>query len=106
MRERKIKVQTTKEDIVSYEHHILAKLVRVHVGIGDASVDGAFVEVPGQSYEPVDIRDKRYAELMAEVKDKDGKVIKPAGVFRKDDLWAQIDKLRQARELMLEIQGQ
>ena len=105
MRERKIKVQTSKEEIVSYEHHILAKLVRVHIAIGDADAEGRFVEITGQSYEPVDIRDNRYQELMAEVK-KDGKVVKPAGVFRKDDLWAQIDKLRHARKLMLELNGQ
>lgn len=106
MRERKVQVKTTKEEIISYEHHMIGKMVRAHVGIGDEAADGSFVEIPGQTYEPIDIRESRYAELMAEVKDKDGNVVKPAGVFRKDDLWIQIDKLRRARELMLELQGQ
>lgn len=105
MRDRQVRVQTTKDDIVGYEHYISAKLVRVHIGVGDQDVNGDFIESANQSYESVDIVDIRYDELMSEEKDKDGKIIKPGGVFRKDDLWGQIDKLRQARELMIQLNG-
>lgn len=78
------------EDIVSYEHHLPGKFVRVLVGFGAAMPDGSFVPTENQNYENFLIQSPAYEDLMAATETK------PAGVFRKDDLWKYIDIGRQA----------
>ena len=77
------------EDIVSYEHHLAGKFVRVLVGFGTAMPDGSFIPSEDQNYENYIIQEPAYSALMAATDTK------PAGVFRKDDLWQYIDIGRQ-----------
>ena len=85
------------EDIVAYEHHLPGRFVRVLVGFGTAMADGSFVASENQNYENFIIQDTAYDALMAAT-DK-----KPAGVFRKDDLWQFVDVGRQ--KIMAERQA-
>lgn len=73
------------EDIVYYEHHLVGKFVRVAVGFGAAMPDGSFVAAESQNYEQFTIQDKAYDDLMAATDTK------PAGVFRREDLWRYVD---------------
>lgn len=78
-----------EEDIVAYEHHLPGRFVRVLVGFGMVMADGSFVVSENQNYENFIIQDVAYDALMAAT-DK-----KPAGVFRKEDLWQFVDIGRQ-----------
>ena len=73
------------EDIVAYEHHIPGKFVRVFVGFGTALPDGSFIAAENQNYEGVIIQGDEYENLMAATETK------PAGVFRREDLWQFVD---------------
>lgn len=85
------------EDIVSYEHHIAGRFVRVLVGFGTALPDGGFLVAESQNYDNFIIQGDAYEDLMA------AKGKKPAGVFRKDDLWQFVDVGRQ--KIMAERQA-
>lgn len=73
------------EDIVCYEHNLAGNFVRVLVGFGVAMPDGSFAPSENQNYENYIIQTPAYEDLMAATDTK------PAGVFRKDDLWKYID---------------
>ena len=88
-RKREI-VVNQNEDIVSYEHNLVGRFVRVLVGTGTVTVAGEFVPAENQNFENIIIQDGQYDDLMAA---KNGK---PDGVFRKSDLWAYIDSERSA----------
>lgn len=77
------------EDIVFYEHHLVARFVRVMVGFGTTLPDGSFVASEDQNYENYVLQGVAYDALMAATDTK------PAGVFRKEDLWQFIDIGRQ-----------
>ena len=76
------------EDIVSYEHNLAGKFVRVLVGIGSNLPDGEFAVAESQTYETYIIQDADYVDLMA------GKGDKPAKTFRRSDLWQYVDSAR------------
>lgn len=76
------------EDIVSYEHHISGKFVRLLIGYGLSNEDGSFTPSEGQNFESVVIQGLDYETLLAETDTK------PAGVFRKEDLWDYVDIAR------------
>ena len=100
-RERTV-ILDTDEDIVSYEHHLPGKFVRVLVGFGKAMPDGSFVPSENQNYENYIIQTPAYEDLMAATDTK------PAGVFRKDDLWKYIDigrdKIISERQAIADVQ--
>jgi len=73
------------EDIVAYEHHLSGKFVRVLVGFGTAMPDGSFVSAENQNYESYMIQGVAYDSLIA------ASDAKPAGNFRKNDLWPFVD---------------
>lgn len=77
------------EDIVAYEHALGSGFVRVLVGFGTIMPDGSFLPAPEQNYENFLIQGSDYETLMA------GTDTKPAGVFRKDDLWPFVNIGRQ-----------
>lgn len=85
MRARK-PVLATEEDIVSYEWY-MGSNVRVTVAHGN-TVGGKFVPSPGQTPAVYDITGADYDELM------DVRGEKPKDTLKKDDLWADVDKLR------------
>lgn len=73
------------EDIVAYEHHLPGRMVRVMVGFGTIMPDGEFKAAEEQNYENFIIQGVGYDNLMAATETK------PAGVFRKEDLWQFVD---------------
>ena len=76
------------EDIVSYEHNLAGKFVKVLVGIGSTLPDGEFAVAESQTYGTYIIQDADYVDLMAEKGDK------PAKTFRRNDLWQYVDSER------------
>lgn len=76
------------EDIAAYEHHLQGKFIRVFVGFGVNTPDG-FQFSEGQNYEQITIQTEAYDNLLAATDTK------PAGVFRKEDLWPIVDIARQ-----------
>lgn len=76
-----------KEEIISYEYHLVNKTVNVLVGVGSTDKDGNFVAQPNQTYKSYCIKDTDFDILLAT------KAGKPANTFRKDDLWEPIDIL-------------
>lgn len=81
----------TSEDIISYEHIESAQMARCLVGIGNV-IDGTFTPHHPQTFIMYEFTGDLYAQLVAE----DTETSKPAGVFRKNDLWPLIDILRSA----------
>lgn len=79
-----------EEDIVCFEHHLAGSFVRVLIGFGATKADGSFAVAENQNYEGYVIQGKEYDSLMAATDTK------PAGVFRKEDLWPFVDRGRQA----------
>lgn len=88
MRERQISIGS-KEDIIEYTHHV-GIIVRCLVGHGEINEYGDFIPTPSQNYEIYEISGEAYESLIA----ADPETGKPAGVFRKDDLWTFIDGAR------------
>jgi len=76
------------EDIISYEHHIYGKHIRILVGFGARDVDGNFTPSADQNYEQIVIAGDEYDAFMA------GKGDRPAGEFRRADLWDPVDLMR------------
>jgi len=76
------------EDIISYEHHIKDKFIRILIGFGVSDGAGNFAPTENQNYEQVIIAGLEYDQFMAGDKDR------PANQFRKDDLWPQVDLMR------------
>lgn len=76
------------EDIVSYEHNIVGKYVQVTLGTGSTLPDDSFVMSDNQNFEVQTIAGDDYQNLMAASPGK------PAGVFRKGDLWEFVDSGR------------
>lgn len=76
------------EDIISYEHHIKDKFIRILIGFGVSDASGNFTPTENQNYEQVIIAGLEYDEFMA------GDKTRPANKFRKDDLWSQVDFMR------------
>lgn len=74
-----------KEEIISYEYHLVNKTVNVLVGVGTVDADGNFIAQPSQTYKSYYIEGTHFDDLLA------AKVGKPANTFRKDDLWEPID---------------
>lgn len=107
MRSIQYGAQTVIEDIVLVEHNYNG-LVKVLVGRG-SSVDNIFQVFPNQNLELYNITDDPGANIGEQVI-RPAKMYytelmspnpvwapnKPAGVFRKDDLWHFVDLLRQA----------
>lgn len=83
-RKRKVIVDQD-EDIVAYEHHLAGKFVRVFVGFGTTMPDGEFEVADNQNYEGIIIQGDEYQKLLAATQTK------PAGVFRREDLWQFVD---------------
>lgn len=78
------------EDVVAYEHHLSGKFVRILVGFGTAMPDGSFVAAESQNFENFIVQGEAYETLLAATETK------PAGVFRKGDLWNFVDLGRAA----------
>lgn len=89
MRE-KIVTTTNFEDIISYECNYPGKFVKILIGSGikDATT-GTFIPTPEQSYECIVLQNEDFDNLMKASGEK------PAGVFRKEDLWPYVDRHRQ-----------
>lgn len=89
MRDVTPETKGSKEDIVEYTWHS-GGLVRVVIGHGEPDENGRFVPTPNQQYEVRDIIGSNYQDLMSD------QIIpgKPANVFRKDDLWIFVDRVR------------
>lgn len=81
-------VVDSDEDIISYEHHIKDKFIRILIGFGVSDASGKFTPTENQNYEQVIIAGLEYEQFMA------GDKTRPANQFRKDDLWAQVDFMR------------
>ena len=75
------------EDIISYEHNLMGEFVQVSLGIVSL-VDGKFIVAENQNFEVLMISGDDYQSLLAAAPGK------PAGVFRKEDLWPYIDSER------------
>lgn len=79
----------SKEEIIEYTYHSDG-LVRCLVGHGEIGQDGRFVPTPSQNYEVYELTGAAFEQLMQ----ANAKTGKPAGVFRKDDLWDFVDDAR------------
>jgi hypothetical protein len=105
MRTQTIPQQTVVEDIVNIDHN-LGGFVRLMIGNGTVT-DGKFELLPSQNLETVVIADipggivnedgtrtdiTDYTELMSA--NPLWAPTKPAGVFRKEDLWHFVDLIR------------
>jgi hypothetical protein len=105
MRTQTIPQQTVVEDIVNIDHN-LGNFVRLMVGSGIIT-NGKFELIPSQNLETIVIADipagivnedgsrtniTDYTELMSAYPTWSPQ--KPAGVFRKDDLWHFVDLIR------------
>jgi len=107
MRQVIVPQQTVTEDIISFEHQV-DRFVRVLVGKGTV-VDNKFQPFPSQTYESFTISDSPaqinsmtnevtkeaqldYQELLSAYPVWSPQ--KPAGVFRKEDLWHFVDLIR------------
>lgn len=82
-------VLADNEDIVAYECNLISRRVRVFVGIGSLDKEGNFTIQADQTFQIYDISGDDFDELMA------AQGQKPAGTFRKEDLWAPVDIKRQ-----------
>lgn len=108
MRTQTIPQQTVVEDLISFEHHQVNDFVKVLVGRGQ-TINGKFEPFPSQAYESITIIDSPgltnsttgevvkqehmdYQELMSA--NPNWAPTKPAGVFRKEDLWHFVDTIR------------
>jgi hypothetical protein len=78
-------ILSDKEDIISYECNFPSKIIKILVGVGNTDKDGNFVVQPEQTYRYYSIVDEEFDNLIA------ANGSKPAGVFRKEDLWGPID---------------
>ena len=87
-RERTV-ILDADEDIISYEHHIYGRYIRILVGFGVRDADGKFTPSENQNYEQIVIAGDEYDEFMS------AKADKPANQFRKDDLWQPVDLMRE-----------
>ena len=88
MRE-KIVTATNFEDIISYECNYPGKFVKILIGSGTKdSTTGNFIPAPEQVYEYIVLQNEDFDNLMKASGEK------PAGVFRKEDLWPYVDYLR------------
>ena len=88
MRE-KIVTPTNFEDIISYECNYPGKFVKILIGSGTKdSTTGNFIPAPEQGYEYIVLQNEDFDNLMKASGEK------PAGVFRKEDLWPYVDYLR------------
>lgn len=76
------------EDIVSYEHHIYGRYIRILVGFGVRDANGVFTPSENQNLEQIIITGPEYDEFMKASGNK------PAGEFRKEDLWMPVDLMR------------
>lgn len=76
------------EDIVSYEHHIYGKYIRILVGFGTRDSEGNFTPSADQNYEQIVIVGDEYDAFIA------GKGVRPSGEFRREDLWEPVDFMR------------
>lgn len=88
MRNRQINLGS-KEDIIEYTYNS-GGVVRCLVGHGETNAEGRFIPTPSQNYEVYEITSQAFDKLMAANPLKG----KPAGVFRKDDLWSFVDSIR------------
>lgn len=89
MARQRVVILDTDEDIISYEHHIYSRYIRVLVGFGVRDADGNFTPSPNQNYEQIVIAGNEYDQLM-KASDR-----KPENHFRKDDLWQPVDLVRE-----------
>jgi len=87
-RERTV-ILDADEDIISYEHHIYGRYIRILVGFGVRNADGTFAPSENQNYEQIVIAGAEYDEFMAAKGDK------PENQFRKNDLWNPVDLMRE-----------
>lgn len=74
------------EDIVSYEHNLAGKFVRVLVGVGTSMPDSSFIVSENQTFESYIIEGANYDSLML------------SGVFSRNDLWPFVDSSRVAKQ--------
>ena len=77
------------EDIISYEHHIYSKFIKILVGFGVRDADGKFTPSENQNYEQIIIAGADYDNFIA------GKGSRPSEQFRKEDLWEPVDTVRE-----------
>ena len=87
-RERTV-ILDADEDIISYEHHIYSKFIRILVGFGVRDADGKFTPSENQNYEQILITGAEYDNFMA------GDKTRPPEQFRKEDLWQPVDFMRE-----------
>ena len=76
------------EDIISYECNYPGKFIKILIGSGSDDGNGNFIPLPEQNYECITLQEQEFDQLMAAGGGK------PAGVFRKEDLWPFVDSLR------------
>lgn len=86
-RERTV-ILDSDEDIISFEHHIYDRFIRILVGFGVRDSAGNFTPSPNQNYEQIVIAGKEYEDFMKASGDR------PANQFRKEDLWQPVDYMR------------
>jgi len=90
MRTRIIPAKEYVEDIHAYTWNTATKTVAIAIGAKDKDT-GEFV--PNQTFDTIIISGKLYDALLSA--NGNGLVPgKPAGTFRKEDLWPFIDKIR------------
>lgn len=77
------------EDIISYEHHIYSRFIRILVGFGVRDAGGKFTPSENQNYEQIIITGAEYDDFMK------ASGSKPADQFRKEDLWQPVDFMRE-----------
>lgn len=77
------------EDIISYEHHIYGRYIRILVGFGVRNANGVFTPSENQNLEQIIITGHEYDEFMK------AKGNKPAEEFRREDLWLPVDLMRE-----------
>lgn len=78
-----------EEDIAEYYHSVITGVVKVSVGIG-ITEEGEFKFFQPQNFEVYEITSELYNQLLSADSEKG----KPAGTFRKTDLWEYIDIIR------------
>lgn len=78
-----------EEDIAEYYHSVITGVVKVSVGVG-ITEEGEFKFLQPQNFEVYEIAGDMYDQLLSADQEKG----KPAGTFRKTDLWPFIDTIR------------
>ena len=89
-----VATETFTQDIHAYTTDLANKNVAAAYGVGSFDNDGVFTFTPGQVYNTTIISGQDFLDLMAANGGDDNLIPgKPAGTFRKEDLWIYIDRI-------------